>query len=87
MENRPLSKKIYERVEAERKFGFRLYQGGVVPGKDIRIVSIKDWDDEACAGLHLDYTGEVGLIKIKNSRRIQDGVIRLEYVAGMPAIK
>ncbi|MHA1311996.1 MAG: alanine--tRNA ligase [Candidatus Helarchaeota archaeon] len=87
MENRALTKKVHERVEAEKKYGFRLYQGGVVPGKDIRIVSIADWDDEACAGLHLNYTGEVGLIKIKNARRIQDGIVRLEYVAGIPAIR
>ncbi|MHA1268680.1 MAG: alanine--tRNA ligase [Candidatus Helarchaeota archaeon] len=87
MENRPLTKTIYERGEAEKKFGFRLYQGGVVPGKEIRIVSIKDWDDEACAGLHLDSTGEIGFIKIINSKRIQDGIIRLEYVAGIPAVK
>ncbi|MBD3230652.1 MAG: alanine--tRNA ligase [Candidatus Lokiarchaeota archaeon] len=87
MENRPLSKKIYNRNEAEEKFGFRLYQGGVVPGDEIRIVSIDHWDDEACAGLHLDSTGEIGFIKIKNTRRIQDGIVRLEYVAGIPAVK
>ncbi|TFF88667.1 MAG: alanine--tRNA ligase [Promethearchaeota archaeon] len=87
MQNRSLSKKVYNRSVAEEKFGFRLYQGGVVPGDEIRIVSIDHWDDEACAGLHLDSTGEIGFIKIKNARRIQDGIIRLEYVAGIPAVK
>ena len=41
------------RNEAESRYGFRLYQGGAVPGKDIRVVKTGDWDVEACAGTHL----------------------------------
>jgi alanyl-tRNA synthetase len=37
------------RNEAESRYGFRLYQGGAVPGKDIRVVKTGDWDVEACA--------------------------------------
>lgn len=74
-----------ERSKAEAKYGFRLYQGGVVPGKDIRIVEIPDFDVEACGGVHCTTTGEVGLIKILRTRRIQDGVVRIEFVAGMRA--
>jgi alanyl-tRNA synthetase len=40
------------RSEAESRYGFRLYQGGAVPGKDIRVVKTGDWDVEACAGTH-----------------------------------
>ena len=43
----------YPRNEAESRYGFRLYQGGAVPGKDIRVVKTGDWDVEACAGTHL----------------------------------
>ncbi len=47
------------RNEAESRYGFRLYQGGAVPGKDIRVVKTGDWDVEACAGTHLKSTGEM----------------------------
>jgi len=70
---------------AERKFGFRLYQGGSVPGGEVRVVEIRSWDVEACGGTHVARTSEVGLIKILRSTRIQDGVVRLEYAAGTAA--
>jgi alanyl-tRNA synthetase len=75
------------RQQAEEKYGFRLYQGGVVPGRTIRVVDIGGWDIEACGGTHAKKTGEVGLIKITKAERIQDGVERLEFVAGEAAIE
>ncbi|MDG7013825.1 MAG: alanine--tRNA ligase [Nitrososphaerota archaeon] len=75
------------RQEAESKYGFRLYQGGVVPGKLVRVVDIGGWDIEACGGTHVSSTGEVGLIKVTKAERVQDGVERLEFVAGEAAIE
>jgi alanyl-tRNA synthetase len=75
------------RQEAEEKYGFRLYQGGVVPTKLLRVVDIGGWDIEACGGTHTRTTGEVGLIKITKAERIQDGVERLEFVAGEAAVE
>jgi alanyl-tRNA synthetase len=75
------------RNEAESKYGFRLYQGGAVPGKEIRVVRAGDWDVEACAGTHLKSTGEIGFIKIIHSERVQDGVERLEYSVGIEGVK
>ena len=75
------------RNEAESLYGFRLYQGGAVPSKEIRVVRAGDWDVEACAGTHLKSTGEIGFIKIIHSERVQDGVERLEYSIGIPAVK
>jgi alanyl-tRNA synthetase len=75
------------RNEAESRYGFRLYQGGAVPGKEIRVVRVGDWDVEACAGTHLKNTGEVGFIKIIHTERVQDGVERLAYSIGIPAVK
>ena len=75
------------RQEAEEKYGFRLYQGGVVPGRLVRVVNIGGWDIEACGGTHSKSTGEVGLIKITKAERVQDGVERLEFVAGEAAIE
>lgn len=75
------------RNDAESLYGFRLYQGGAVPGKEIRVVRIGDWDVEACAGTHLKGTGEIGFLKIVHSERVQDGVERLVYSIGIPAVK
>src|SRR5208337_3829573 len=71
----------------EEKYGFRLYQGGVVPGSSVRVVDIGGWDIEACGGTHTRTTGEVGFVKITKVERIQDGVERLEFVAGEAAIE
>ena len=76
-----------QRDQAEKKFGFRLYQGGAVPGKEIRIVDMGDWDAEACGGTHLRNTSEIGLIKIINTERVQDGIERLTYSTGPQALQ
>jgi alanyl-tRNA synthetase len=79
--------KWYPRNEAEARYGFRLYQGGAVPGKDIRVVKTGDWDVEACAGTHLASTLEVGFVKIVYTERVQDGVERLGYAVGLEALR
>ena len=76
-----------QRGEAESRYSMRIYQGGAVPGKTLRIVAIDDYDVEACGGTHVRNTSQVGLIKIINSERIQDGVVRLEFVVGDNAMK
>jgi alanyl-tRNA synthetase len=82
-----VTSKWYPRNEAERLYGFRLYQGGAVPGKDIRVVKTGDWDVEACAGTHLKNTSEVGFVKIVYTERVQDGVERVGYAVGLKALK
>lgn len=86
MECRPVDIKFMARGEAEQQYGFTLYQGGIVPGKEIRVIDIKDWDVEACGGTHLQNTGEIGPIKLLGAQRIQDGIIRLTYSAGSAGI-
>ncbi len=70
------------KYEAEKKYGFVLYEGGVVLEPIIRVVEIEGLDAEACFGTHLKNTREVGALKIVKAERIADGVVRLEYVAG-----
>ncbi len=87
LENRPVIKSVLTRKEAEEKYGFRIYQGGAVPATEIRVIEIKDWDIEACGGTHVDSTKEIERIKILRTKKIQDGVVRIEFVAGNEAIK
>ncbi|MCK5474318.1 MAG: alanine--tRNA ligase [Candidatus Aenigmarchaeota archaeon] len=70
------------RGEAEKKYGFIIYQGGGSPGKFVRIIKISDVDVQACGGTHVKNTGDIERIKIIGTRKIQDGAIRLEFVAG-----
>jgi len=85
--NIPVETSWKPRTEAEKQYGFRLYQGGVVPGKEIRVVNVKNWDVEACGGTHVKNTGEIGFIKILHTERIQDGVERIIFSAGLPGLK
>ena len=84
-QNLPVSIEYFDRGTAEQKYGFRIYQGGVVPVKSVRIVSIEDKDIEACGGTHVKKTGDIELIRITRTKRIQDGVIRIEFVSGNTA--
>jgi alanyl-tRNA synthetase len=77
---------ILERIKAEQIYGFEIYQGGPIAEKNLRIVSIGDIDHEACGGTHCSSTGEVGFIKIIRSKRIQDGIDRIEFCSGEVAI-
>ncbi len=78
----PIKKELLTKTQAEKKYGFRLYQGGAIPTNILRVVSIGELDTEACGGTHLNNTREVGRIKIIGSKKIQDGVIRIEFKAG-----
>ncbi len=75
------------REEAEKKYGFVLYEGGVPPGREIRVVKIGEYDVEACGGTHVKMTGEIGFLKILRTERIQDGVSRIIYSAGISALE
>ncbi|MFZ2070342.1 MAG: alanine--tRNA ligase [Halobacteriota archaeon] len=79
---------VEDKNEAEKKYGFGIYQGGVPASKELRIVRIGvDGDVQACAGTHCTKTGEVGPIKLLRTERIQDGIERLWYSAGEAAVR
>ncbi|MCX8183746.1 MAG: alanine--tRNA ligase [Crenarchaeota archaeon] len=77
---------VLPRTVAEKEYGFRIYQGGAVPGKELRIVKIDGFDAEACGGLHVNKTGDVGLVKIVRVERIQDGVERIVFRVGSSSL-
>jgi alanyl-tRNA synthetase len=83
----PVEKTFLDRNKAEKQYGFRLYQGGAVPGKVIRVLNIPGFDVEACGGTHTDNTGEIGLVKILNCEKISDAVLRLEFASGLKALE
>ncbi len=86
-QNHVLNIQWYDRTDAEAKYGFKLYQGGIVPGKNIRVIEIPGVDVQACAGTHCERTGDVGVIKLLRTERVQDGVERLEYAVSDSGVK
>jgi alanyl-tRNA synthetase len=83
----PIKKYVMKRGEAERKYGFGIYAGGYIPSRVLRIVEIPGFDVEACGGLHGDNTKDVGFIKILRTKRIADGLVRIEIKAGEVALE
>lgn len=51
------------------------------------MVNIEGIDVEACCGTHCDSTSEVGWVRILKTQKLQDGVVRLYYVAGVKTIE
>ena len=80
-------KTILPRHEADKKYGFDLYQGGAPKGNEIRVLRISDHDVQACGGTHHDEPGKIGSIRVVRSTAVQDGVERLHIVAGESALK
>jgi len=84
--NLKVKSEILPREKAEDKFGMHIYQGGFVPGRNLRIVTIGS-DSEACGGTHANSLGELEELKIISSTKVQDGIIRINYTAGKAARK
>jgi len=83
----PVRQEWPDRNEAESEHGFDLYQGGVPPGTNIRLIHVGDEDVQACAGTHVERTGEIGAVKVLKTEPVQDGVERIVFAAGGAAVE
>ncbi|ELY46096.1 alanine--tRNA ligase [Natronorubrum sulfidifaciens] len=86
MDNTAVTQEWPDRHDAESEHGFDLYQGGIPPGEQIRLIHV-DEDVQACGGTHVARTGDIGAIKVLNTERVQDGVERITFAAGDAAIE
>jgi alanyl-tRNA synthetase len=102
LENHAVEKAWMPRDQAEKAFGMQLYQGGIPKGNNVRVVTVREpaaqaggitsagaevFDVECCGGTHVGSTNEIGAIKILRTERIQDGLERIEFSAGLAAIR
>ena len=83
----PVRQEWPDRNEAEAEHGFDLYQGGVPPGTNVRLIHVGDADVQACAGTHVDRTGAIGTVKVLKTEPVQDGVERIVFAAGAAAVE
>ncbi|APX97649.1 alanine--tRNA ligase [Natronorubrum daqingense] len=86
MDNTAVTQEWPDRHDAESEHGFGLYQGGIPPGEQIRLIHVDD-DVQACGGTHVARTGEIGTIKVLSTERVQDGVERITFAAGEAALE
>jgi len=84
--NTPVRQEWPDRHEAEATYGFDLYQGGIPAGTNIRLIHVAE-DVQACAGTHVSRTGDIGVIKLLSTERVQDGVERIVFAAGDAAVE
>ncbi|MFC6724115.1 SOS response-associated peptidase family protein, partial [Halobium palmae] len=63
MDNVAVKQEWPDRHAAEEKHGFDLYQGGIPPGEQIRLIQVAE-DVQACGGTHVQRTGDIGAIKV-----------------------
>lgn len=83
--NLDVEKLVIPRGEADAMFGFDLYQGGTPKYSEIRVIKIGNHDVQACGGTHHDKVAEIGDLRIIRASQVQDGVERLQIVAGETA--
>ncbi len=83
MQNIPV-KKYFVTEEQLEKLPLRKEHN--VNGK-IRIVEIPNFDISMCGGTHVNYTGEIGIIKILKYERVKKVFRRIYFIAGVRALK
>ncbi|MFY9430612.1 MAG: alanine--tRNA ligase [Acetomicrobium sp.] len=52
----------------------------------VRVIQIPGYCAELCGGLHVNATGDIGVIKIVRDENIGSGLRRITALAGMPAV-
>jgi alanyl-tRNA synthetase len=85
-QNLPVKQAWPDRNDAEAEYGFDIYQGGIPPGERVRLITVGE-DVQACAGTHVERTGDIGSITILATEPIQDGVERITFAAGAAAVE
>ncbi len=82
LENRLVKKYFVNESDLER---LKLRKKIDIEGP-IRIVEVEGFDISMCGGMHVDFTGQVGIIKIIKQEKFKKTLSRLYFVAGTRAL-
>ena len=58
-----------------------------IAGDTVRVVTIEDWDVAACGGTHVRSTSEVGPVTVLDRSNPGEGLARVEFTVGVPAVE
>lgn len=74
------------RFLTEEEIKTEVYRSKKELSGEVRLVEFPGADICACCGLHVDQTGEIGLVKLLNVKKFHDGV-RIEMLCGRKAVE
>jgi len=82
LENRPVDIRFVTRADAAT-LGLR--KDPAAEREQLRIIDIRDFDRSACGGTHVQHTGQIGCVLLRNTEKVRHGW-RVEFVAGRRAV-
>lgn len=85
LESLPISFSLVDRDKAEsiRELAFAKE---MPDQEEVRVVEIEGWDKATCSGTHLKNTIDVGRIHVIDKEKLQEGVTRVNFSVGKPAL-
>lgn len=68
-------------------FNTKTEEGVLSDSDTVRVVDIDEWDVAACGGTHVENTREIGPVTIIDRSNPGEGLTRVEFAVGPPAIR
>ena len=85
-ENRKVKITVGEKEKLRKQYGNKLRgRWDLIEDKTIRIVEVEGFDCVACKGEHVESTGEIGLIIVKDFKNLGKGEYEIQYEVGEKA--
>ncbi|WP_313695853.1 alanyl-tRNA editing protein [Halorarum halobium] len=75
------------RAQADVAFNTKTEEGVMADAATVRVVTIEGWDRAACGGTHVSNTAEIGPVTVRSRSNPGEGMTRVEFSVGPPAVR
>ena len=75
------------RERDEVAFNTKTEEGVMSESDTVRVVTVEGWDWAACGGTHISNTAEIGPVTVLDRSNPGEGLTRVEFAVGPPAIR